>query len=170
MKRWLWIALLVPGSLWPAEGKKLNGYVLDPAAFRKIRSYCVDTHNLPPDQVKLIDHFVSVESKPKGLFAKLPWSRRESCQDPGLGGIVRMEFPHDPTSPREHEVKGALLVFRPGSPSPIYETPAVTIEGEPRRHSDEEEEYAADLVANVLEYSVLSTTVRMLIHDWKTMR
>ena len=169
MKGWLWFVLLLPGSLLAAESKKLQGYVLNAGAFRKIQTYCVDTHNLPPDQVKIIDHFVSVESKPKGLLTKLPWSRREGCQDHELGAILRMEFPHDPTSTREHQVKGVLLVFRPGSPSPIYETPAVTVEGEPRTHSDEEEDFTGDLVANVLEYSVLDTALRMLVHDWLKM-
>ena len=166
MKRWFWLILLLPASSLFAQNKKLQGYVMDPAAFRKIRTYCVDTHNLPPDQVKVIDHFVSKESKPGGLLTKLPWARRASCQEAGLGALMRLEFPHDATSAAEHEVKGALLVFRPGAPSPIYETPAVSIEGEPR-HDDDEEDFRLNLVADVLEYSALAAAVRILIHDWR---
>jgi hypothetical protein len=159
--------LLLPGSPQFAQNKKLEGYVMNAAAFRKIQSYCVDTHNLPPDQVKVIDHFVMQESKPKGLLSKLPWNRRATCQDPSLGAVVRMEFPHHATSSPEKEIKGVLLVFRPGSPSPIYETPAVSMEGEPRHHSGDEDDFTADLVADALEYSALSSVVRVLIHDWQ---
>ncbi len=167
MKRWLWLVLLLPGSSLFARNRKLQGYVMDPAVFRKIKTYCVDTHNLPPDQVKVIEHFVSKESQARGLLTKLPWVRRASCQEAGLGAVMRLEFPHDATSDAENEVKGALLVFRPGAPSPIYETPAVSIEGEPRHHNNDEEDFKLNLVAGVLEYSALSSAVRILIHDWR---
>ena len=167
MKRWLWIILLLPGSPLLAQNKKLEGYVLDAAAFRKIQSYCVDTHNLPPDDAKVIDHFVSQESKPRGLLTKLPWHRRETCDAAGLDAIVRMEFPHDssPTSISRNEVEGVLIIFRPGSPSPIYETPGVTIPGRPRRGDGDE--FTGELIAEVLEYDALNSVVRMLIHDWQ---
>ena len=167
MKRWLWMILVLSSPLPCAQKPKLEGFIIDPAAFRKIQSYCVDTHNLPPDQVKVIEHFVALESKTKGLLRKLPWSRRQTCQDPGVDAIVRMEFPHDAASAAEDEVKGALLVFRPGLPSPIYETPAVTIQGEPRRHSPDDDNFSVDLVADLLEYNALGMAVRILIHDWQ---
>jgi len=167
MKRWLWFMLLWLGPLSCARGAKLDGYILNPDAFRKIQSYCVDTHNLLPEQVKVIDRFVAQESKPKGLLTKLRWSRRQSCQDKELNAIVRMEFPHDVNSESENKVRSVLFVFRPGSPSPIYETPAVTVEGEPRSHSEGEKDFAADMVADVLEYSALGAVVRILIHDWQ---
>jgi len=167
VKYWLWIILLLPGSPLFAQNKKLEGYVLDAAAFGKIQSYCVDTHNLPPDQAKVIDHFVSQESKPKGLLTKLPWHRRATCEDAGLDAIVRMEFPHDFSSSPiiRDDVKGVLLVFRPGSPSPIYETPAVTIPGAPPRN--DEDEFSGKLIGDVLEYDALTSVVRILIHDWQ---
>jgi hypothetical protein len=167
MKSWLWIILLLPGFPLFAQNKKLEGYVLDAEAFRKIQSYCVDTHNLPPDQVKVIDHFVLQESKPKGVLSKLPWHRRATCDASGLDAIVRLEFPHGSSSSpiTQNEVEGVLLVFRPGSPSPIYETQAVTIPGAPRRIDDDES--SVKLIAEVLEYNVLNSVVRMLIHDWQ---
>jgi hypothetical protein len=167
MKRWLWIILLLPASpLW-AQNKKFDGFVMNAAAFQKIRSYCVDTHNLPDDQVKVIDHFVSQESKPKGLLTKLPWRRVANCQDAGIDAMVRLEFPHDSSFPRPErdDVKGVLLVFQPGSPSPIYETPAVTIPGPPG-HGDGEP-LDARMVTGLLEYSAASSAVRILIHDWQ---
>ncbi|MGA3325401.1 MAG: hypothetical protein ABSF45_13085 [Terriglobia bacterium] len=167
MKCCLGIFLLLSFSPLLAQNKKLDGYVLDAAAFGKIQSYCVDTHNLPPDQAEVIDHFVSQESKPKGLLTKLPWHRVATCQDAGLDGIVRMEFPHGfPSSPNtQNHVMGVLLVFRPGSPSPIYETPAVTIPGEPGRNDDDE--FSGKVIGNLLEYDALRSVVRVLIHDWQ---
>ena len=167
MKRWLWIILLLPPLPLFAQSGKFEGYVMNAAAFRKIQSYCVDTHNLPEDQVKVIDHFVSQESKPKGLLTKLPWHRRSSCQDAGIDALVRVEFPHgSPFShPERDEVQGVLLVFQPGSPSPIYETPAVKIPGNPRR--DDDDSFDVKIVGDLLEYSAASSVVRMLIHDWQ---
>lgn len=167
MKYWVWIILLLPGAAQCAQRRKLEGYVMDRSAFRNIQSYCVDTHNLPPDQIRVIDHFVRRESKPQGLLSKLPWHRRATCQDASLEAVVRMEFPRDQASSVEDEVEGVLLVFRPGSPSPIYETPAVSLPGEPRRNPAEDDEFAVKLVSGVLEYSVLSSVVRILIHDWQ---
>ncbi len=167
MKRWLWvIALLLPAVPF-AQSRKLQGYIMNPSAFGKIRSFCVDTHNLPPDQVEVIDHFVSVESKPKGLLTRLPWRHLASCQQAGVDALLRLEFPEDsPFSlqPR-NDVKGVLLVFQPGRPTPIYETPAVTVAGRPR-HSDDDP-FDVKTVAGLLEYSAADSAVRMLIHDWR---
>lgn len=167
MKYWLWTILLLPGSPLFTQNNKFEGYVMDAAAFGKIQSYCVDTHNLPPDQVKVIDQFVLQESKPKGLLTKLPWHRRATCENAGLDALVRMEFPHEISAApiMRNDVKGVLLVFRPGSPSPIYETPGVTIPGAPRRTSDDE--YTVKMVGKVLEYDALTSVMQILIHDWK---
>jgi hypothetical protein len=167
MKRWLWVvALLLPVASF-AQNKKLQGYIMNAGAFGKIHTYCVDTHNLPPEEVRVVDHFVSEESKAKGLLTRLPWRRYETCQDADVDALVRLEFPHDsPLAPNpRNEVKGVLLVFRPGSPSPIYETPAVTISGNPRRNEDDP--FDVKLVAGLLEYSAAGSVVRMLIHDWQ---
>lgn len=167
MKRFLIFVLLL-GSLLAAQSDKFQGYVMNPAAFRKIQSYCIDTHNLPAEDLRIIQRFVAQESKPKGLFTKLPWRRRVACEAPGVDAVLRMEFPHDSLSPPANpdEVIGALLVFRPGSPSPIYETPGVTVPGAQKRHRDEDE-YTARLVGEVLKYSALGSVLRILIHDWQ---
>jgi hypothetical protein len=168
MKHGLWIILLLLVPPLFAKDKKLGGYVLDPTAFRSIQSYCIDTHNLPPDDVKLIDRFVAQESRSKGLLRKLPWHRRVSCQEAGVGAVVRMEFPRDPasTTPTRDEIKGALLVFLPGAPSPIYETPAVTMGDEAPPNVDRDDRFAGSLVAEVMKYGALSSVLRILIHDW----
>ena len=74
-----------------------------------------------------------------------------------------MTLPQLPNT--QNHVKGVLLVFRPGSPSPIYETPAVEIPGEPRRNDDDE--FSGKIIGNLLEYDALRSVVRVLIHDWQ---
>jgi hypothetical protein len=167
MKRWLWIILLLRPAPLFAQDSKFEGFVMNAAAFQKIRSFCIDTHNLPDDQVKVIDRFVLQESKPKGLLTKLPWHRLATCQDAGLDAVVRLEFPHDSPFNRipRNGVNAVLLVFRPGSPSPIYETPAVTVPGRPRRSDDDPLD--VKLIADLLEYEAAGSAVRMLIHDWQ---
>ena len=55
------------------KDQKLGGYVLDATAFRKIQSYCVDTHNQHRRaSVKVINQFVARESRPQGLLAETP--------------------------------------------------------------------------------------------------
>lgn len=161
MKRWLWIILLLPGSPLFAKGKKFEGYVMDAAAFRAIQSYCIDTHNLPPREVKVIDQFILQESKPKGLLTKLPWHLLATCQDGGPEAIARVEFAynHPPTRINRHDIKGVLLLFRAGSPSPIYETQALPMAG-----------LNSDLLnpgytLEEFERNALDSVIRILIHD-----
>lgn len=167
MKCWLWIMALLLPAISFAQSKKLQGYIMNAGAFGKVRTYCVDTHNLPPDQADVVERFVTDESKPRGLLTRLPWRRLDSCQDASVDALVRLEFPHDsPLAPEpRNDVKGVLLVFQRGEPSPIYETPAVTIPGRPR-HSDEDP-FDVKMVADLLEYSAAGSVVRMLIHDWQ---
>jgi hypothetical protein len=160
MKRLLWLVLLLPGSpLW-AKDKKFQGYVMNPAEFQDVHSYCIDTHNLPADQVKVIEQFVSEASKPKGVLAKLPWHRLAACPGGGRHAIVRFEFPHNRPVSNGYDMKGALLVFRAGAPSPIYETQAL-----PMRYFfiDSRDK----LKTEVLERDALDSVVRVLVHDWR---
>jgi hypothetical protein len=162
MKHWLWIILLLPVSPLVAKDKKLGGYVLDPAAFRKIQSYCIDTHNLPLREVKVIDLFVARESKPTGLLARLPWHRLSTCREGGPDAIVRTEFPSDhfPSIFMRREINGVLFVFKTGSPSPIYETREVMM-------TDVFEGNSEGFATEVLEHDALYYVVRILLHDWQ---
>jgi hypothetical protein len=162
MKYWLRIILLLPGLPLFAQNKKLEGYVLDAAAFNKIQSYCVDTHNLPPREVKVISQFVARESRPAGLLARLPWHRVATCQEGDPDAIVRPEFPPDrfPSVFMRREINGVLFVFRAGSPSPIYETREVLM-------TDAFEGNSEGFATEVLEHDALYYVVRMLIYDWQ---
>src|ERR1039458_5355368 len=145
-----------------AKDKRLDGYILDVAAFRQVELYCVDTHNLPPREVAVINQFVSRESRPRGLLGRLPWHRLAICQEGGSQAIVRLEFPtkRAPVFFTSHDINGALLVFKAGSPSPIYETREVLVESPFSLSSGEPE-------VEFLEHVAISYVVRILIHDCK---
>ena len=162
MRHWLWIILLLPVSPLIAKDKKLGGYVLDAAAFRAIQTYCVDTHNLPPREVKVINQFIAHESKPTGLLARLPWHRLATCREGARDAIVRTEFPPDRFESvfMRRAIDGVLLIFRAGSPTPIYETRPVMMTDTFGGISD-------GFGTSVLEHDALYFAVRMLIHDWQ---
>ena len=160
MRNWLWVILLFSVAPLVAKDQKLGGYFLDPAAFQQIHSYCIDTRNMPPREMKVIGQFIARESRPTGLLAKLPWHRLATCREGAPDAIVRPEFPRDRLSSlfTRHEINGVLLVFRAGSPSPIYETRKVSIVDPYQASTDE-----FDL--QVLEHDALYFAVRMLIQD-----
>ncbi|MDR3674577.1 MAG: hypothetical protein P4N24_03745 [Acidobacteriota bacterium] len=162
MKRCLWIVLLLSASPLFAREKKFGGYVMDAAAFRTIQSYCVDTHNLQPQQARLIDQFVSRESRPNGLLAKLPWRRLETCDTGEPDAIVRLEFPRRrfPSVFAPPDINGVLFVFRSGSPSPVYETREVLMTNAFDGSSTEFE-------TAVMEHDAIYFVIRVLIHDWQ---
>lgn len=162
MKHWLWIILLLPVAPLVAKDKKLGGYVLDPGAFQKIQSYCIDTHNLPPREVEVIAQFLARESKPTGLLARLPWHRLATCGEGDPDALVRPEFPPErfPSIFRHREINGVLFVFRTGSPTPIYETREVLM-------TDAFEGTSEGFTTAVLEHDALYYVVRILINDWQ---
>jgi len=162
MKHWLWIIFLLPVSPLVAKDKKLGGYILDAAAFRKIQTYCVDTHNLPPGEVRVINRFVARESKPQGLLSRLPWHRLATCREGNPDAIVRPEFLPDRFASvfARRAIDGALLVFRAGSPSPIYETRGLLM-----THVFDGSNNEFDTQA--LEHDALYFALRILIHDWQ---
>jgi hypothetical protein len=160
MRNWLWAFLLFSVPPLVAKEQKLGGYVLDPAAFQQIHSYCIDTHNLPPREKRIIGQFTVRESRPTGLLSKLPWHRVATCREGSPDAIVRPEFPPDRLSElfTRRQINGVLLVFRSGSPSPIYETRKVSIVDPYQATGD-----AFDL--QILEHDALYFAVRMLIQD-----
>ncbi len=162
MKHWLWIILVLSVSPLVANDKKLGGYVLDAAAFRGIQTYCIDTHNLPSREVKVINQFILRESKPQGLLARLPWHRLATCREGDPDAFVRPEFPPDHFSSifMRRAIDGVLFVFKAGSPTPIYETRPVLM-----THMFDGDSNGFDAAA--LEHDALYFVVRILIHDWQ---
>ncbi len=162
MKQWLWIILLLPVSPLVAKDKKLGGYVLDAAAFREIQTYCVDTQNLTPWDAQVIRQFMTRESKPTGLLAKLPWHRLADCREGDPDAIVRAEFPSGrlQTVFLRGQIRGVLLVSSPSLSRPIYETRAVWM-------TDAFEGHCEWFARGIMEHDALYCAVQILIHDWR---
>jgi len=161
MKYWLWIVITLFALPLFAKDYKLRGYVMDAAAFRNIQTYCIDTRYLPPWKERIVNQFVAHESHPNGLLVKLPWRRLTSCEEGAADARVRLEFPpdHSLAQAMRNDVNGMLFVFKPGSPSPIYETREVVVQG------DENDFYTRYAVL-FREQSAVDSAVRALIHDW----
>ena len=160
IRRWLWVIPLLSAIPLIAKDKELGGYVLDAATFQGIHTYCIDTHTLPPREVKVIGALISRESRPQGLLARLPWRRLPACQPGVPDAIVRMEFPHSHSLSITPDVNGMLFVFKPGSPTPIYETREVLTAG------GADGDNSPGTVA-FLEDEAAAAAVRILIRDWQ---
>jgi len=161
VKYCLWIVLLLSASSLLASDNQLRGYVLDATAFRNIQTYCIDTRYLPPLKERVIHQFVAHESRPRGLLAKLPWHRLTSCGDGAADVRVRLEFPpdHSLMQVMRNDVNGVLFVFKSGSPTPIYETREVVVQGD-------ENGCHTGCPALFCEQNAVDSAVRALIHDW----
>ena len=161
MKHWFWIVVLLSAAPLFGKDTKLGGYVFDAAAFRNIQTYCLDTTNLSPWDEKTVQYYVAHESQPKGLLTKLPWRKLESCAD-GADARLRLEFqPHHFLAQRmRNDVNGVLLVFKPSSPSPIYETREVVMQGDDNNYVDA----TSSLLSR--RHHAVDFSVRALVHDW----
>lgn len=135
---------------------------MDAAAFGRIQTYCFDTHNLPPGEVKVINQFVAREGKPAGILAKLPWRRLATCREGVPDATVRLEFPvgHFPSVFARREINGVLFVFRAGSSSPIYETRKVMM-------ADAFDVSNERFATEALEQNALYFVIQILVHDWQ---
>jgi len=117
--------ILVPAA---AFAKKPTGKISDLAAFSKIRSYCVDSSDLPGDEAYDLKRFVSNENKPKKLLAQLPWKLVPNCSDGSFDVVVRVEFerfaPIGNNAPAEGElstIRAYLRIFPNASSEALYE-------------------------------------------------
>ncbi|MGA3323663.1 MAG: hypothetical protein ABSF45_04270 [Terriglobia bacterium] len=111
-----------------ASAKKPTGKISDVAAFSKIRSYCVDSSDLPSDEAYDLKGFVSTENKPKKLLSKLPWTLVSDCSQGAPDVVVTMEFqkfaPVHDNAPAEGElftIRAYLRVSQGTSSQVLYE-------------------------------------------------
>ena len=149
MKRWpcvlvVFIVLIMASTL-PLAAKRKNptGKITDPAAFGNIRSYCVDTTDLPGWEALDVRNLVETESKPRRLLTKLPWTRTVDCTQSEPDAVVVVRFPivrvarvdsgtaapgpnEDPQS-RFFEVRASLQVSDRNSSRLLYEVEAAPV-------------------------------------------
>jgi hypothetical protein len=146
MKAWPCVlAVLMMASTLPlaAKGKKPTGEITDLAAFGNVRSYCVDTTDLPGWEALDVQGLVETESKPKRLLTKLPWTLAADCTESRPDAVVVVRFPivsvaridsgtaapdpnEDPQS-RFFEVRAELKVSDRNSSRLLYEVQAAPV-------------------------------------------
>jgi hypothetical protein len=138
MTGWLWVPALLAALPLAAKEKKPTGEIPDRAAFVKIRSYCIDSSQLPGDQAYSVRGFVETESKPKKLLTRLPWKLYRDCREAEPDAIVKIEFPFlrntsaqlgtppDPRNPPddEYRTKAVLEISGASSSRLLYKVEA----------------------------------------------
>ena len=134
----LLLSMVLPATV--AAAKKLSGTISDPVAFSQIHSYCVDTENMPGDEALDVKDFMIVESKPKKLLSKLPWTRSSECSQDSADAVVKVEFGtyypvansqtgvatpgNGPAQEEFYKIRVTLRVFQGGSSEALYEVEA----------------------------------------------
>jgi hypothetical protein len=132
--------LLILAAALPAVGKpkKPTGQISDPAAFARVRSYCVDASGLPENEAHEVNSFVEEQRKPGRLLTKIPWKLYPDCREASPDAIIKLEFPRmnvlsiplgQPQYPQEpdvnpYRVKAVLLVLDADSSKVLYKNQA----------------------------------------------
>jgi hypothetical protein len=126
-----------------ARQKRLTGKISDLAAFGDIRTYCVDTTDLPGWEALDVRNLVETESKQRRLLTKLPWKLAPDCSQSQPDAVVVVRFPivrvarvdsgtaapdpnEDPQS-RFFEVRAELQVSDRNSSRLLYEVQAAPV-------------------------------------------
>ncbi len=91
--RWeLLLALyLLPCISFAGQEKPPHGDVADAGSLLKVHTFCLDTSQLTPDQLRDLQRFAAQAGKPKGVFTKLHWQRLDSCSSAEATVILTME-------------------------------------------------------------------------------
>jgi hypothetical protein len=93
MKPGLYLAMLAVISSAAGKQKKPAGQILDPAAFARVRSYCVDASDLPENEAYEVNGFVKDQSKPGQLLTKIPWKLYPDCREASPDAVIKLQFP-----------------------------------------------------------------------------
>lgn len=92
LKLWVFVILACAAVPTAAAGAKLAGEVMDLRAIERVRTYCVDTSQLPGWEALDVRDLIWTESKPKGLLSKLPWTLVKDCDDSDVDAVVPIKF------------------------------------------------------------------------------
>jgi hypothetical protein len=93
MKTGLCLLMLAVGFSAAGKQKKPAGQILDPTAFARVSSYCVDASDLPENEAYEVNGFVKVQSKPGGLLTKIPWKLYPDCREASSDAVIKLQFP-----------------------------------------------------------------------------
>src|SRR5262252_4924233 len=87
--------LLMLAVVFSAAHKQKNpaGQILDPTAFARVRSYCVDASDLPENEAYGLNGFVKEQSKPGQLLTKIPWKLYPDCREASPDAVIKLQFP-----------------------------------------------------------------------------
>jgi hypothetical protein len=126
---------------------KTCGELFDPAALRRVKTFCVDTSNLEPGVASDVAAFVARESRPHNLLKRIPWTFTEQCAD--ADAIIRVYFAQAELHTRieqtshnavggvpysnlvEPETEVVLLIYDRASVRVLYRTDAHTQRANP---------------------------------------
>jgi hypothetical protein len=86
----LCLLLCVSVARGSAIKHKTCGELFDPAALRRVRTFCLDASNLEPGLASEVAAFVARESRPHNLLKHIPWMFTDQCAD--ADAIVRVYF------------------------------------------------------------------------------
>jgi hypothetical protein len=93
MKIGLYFLMLAVGFSAAGKQKKPAGQILDPAAFARVRSYCVDASDLPGNEACEVNGFVKDQIKPGQLPTKIPWKLYLDCREASPDAVIKLQFP-----------------------------------------------------------------------------
>jgi hypothetical protein len=93
VKNCLYLLMLAVGFSAAAKQKKATGQILDPAAFARVRSYCVDVSDLPENEAYEVNGFVKDQGKPGQLLTKIPWKLYPDCREASTDAVIKLQFP-----------------------------------------------------------------------------
>jgi len=132
--------LLMLAVVFSAAGKqkKPAGQILDPTAFARVRSYCVDASDLPENEAYEVNGFVKEESRPGRLLTKIPWKLYPDCREASSDAVIKLQFPRmnvtsvllgQPPRPEEvdrnpYRIKAVLTVLDAESSKVVYKNQA----------------------------------------------
>lgn len=120
---------------------KVSGVMPNRGALAAVQSYCINESELSDWDRRMVEDFVTSESKPKHLLTKLPWKFAESCSEGGVDAEAGLEFvplrkisisnvpttPITPPQAPDAPLRLVITIFDNSSGSLLYRTQSAPI-------------------------------------------
>jgi hypothetical protein len=138
MKTGLYLLMLAAAIPAVGKPKKPTGQISDPAAFARVRSYCVDASDLPGNEAYEVNGFIKDQSKPGSLLTRIPWKLCPDCREASPDAVIKLQFPRmnvtgvllgQPPRPEDvdrnpYRIKAILMVLEAESSKVLYKNQA----------------------------------------------